>query len=219
VHITINVETVYDHTMPLSLLPSLEDMPSGNAKDPLKVVEIKAAKLEEATSKLCLSPLTGRICVIGYAKQGQPPVLMEIGSTESAFNAHQELNRVLDGLDGQDRIITYNGKKFDIPYILTEQARLGIDMNIRLLRALRKYGNIDHCDVFADIFDETKSLKAWNLRFNGPAIFGDGSMVGQWHREAMYEHIQRHCASNIVATRYLYDRLQRIYLAKVTTNR
>ena len=70
-----------------------------------------------------------------------------------------------------------------------------------------------------DIFDETKGLKAWNLRFNGPAIFGDGSMVGQWHREAIYEHIQRHCASNIVATRYLYDRLQRVYLAKVTTNR
>lgn len=218
-HLVINVETIADPTVPIDLLPQLEDMPSGNAKDPLKIAETKASKLEEAQGKLCLTPLTGRICLIGYMRQGEVPVLLPIGSEESAINAHAQLNRVLDELDGTDRIITYNGKKFDIPYILTEQTRLGVDVNIRLLRALRKYGNIDHCDVFADIFDESKSLKAWNRRFNGPPVFGDGSMVGQWVRDGQDELVQRHCASNLVATRYLYDRFERIYLAKVTTNR
>jgi len=136
--VVVNIETVAEETLPPELLPQLEDISVGNRTDPKKIEEYRQQELEKRMSKLALFPLTGRIIVIG-AKTPENEYLLE-ASTSLAESSM--LVRFRDLLIEKEpyRIVTYNGRNFDLPYLLTAFIRHDLAKPRLLVDAVRSYG-------------------------------------------------------------------------------
>lgn len=147
--IAIDIETMGDAER-VARLPEPE-VALGNIKDPAKIAEkIAAAKVKQA-ARAGLSPLTGRIIAIATAGEGS--------ATESVCCplSNDETEREL--ISGffqlvaapEMRIVTFNGSRFDLPFIYRRALMLGMHPRNYgappLSHLLKKYDNQAHIDL------------------------------------------------------------------------
>ncbi len=110
-------------------------------------------------------------------------------------------------------VVTYNGRNFDLPFLRTRSAILGVQVMSDLV-SQPPYRHRPHLDLYQILIGSGRGAAPMNLdaacfAFNieSPKDAMDGSMVGQAYRERRYQEIAKYNLSDIVATRELYRRL------------
>ena len=165
-----------------------------------------------------LSPRLGRIVAVGWdtGSAGTLVDLNESGERELVSVALE----IVEGAaslhprsTGRDQLVTFNGHPFDLPYLHTRAAILGVRIPYRAGDFLRRYSNDPHADL-------RMILSNWDMRAEGTlgdwcAAFGipladdsSGANIGGMVERGDVEGIRRHCASDVAATRQLAQRLQ-----------
>lgn len=179
-----------------------------------------------AREGLGLSPGTGRIIAISLYNldSSQGAILYEgsggwtdtqPGATRIFRGGEAELLRVFwELIERFGRVITYNGRGFDLPYAYIRSALLGVRPTRHLLG--NRYSIAEHCDLaevmtFFGAAQERFSLDYWCRRFGvaSPKEGGlDGSQVGAFYRAGKIDEIAEYCLRDAEATGKLYGRLE-----------
>ena len=110
-------------------------------------------------------------------------------------------------------VVTYNGRGYDGPVLLTRSAMLDVTPSRQL--AGYRYSVREHCDLmevlnFMGAARESYSLDYWCRRFGVESPKGkmDGSMVAQKARAGRYDEIAEYCLRDTRATADLFQKLR-----------
>ncbi len=182
------------------------------------------AEREAAPRRLGLSPGTGRVIVIGMQNvtAGTGGVLVE-GAPQAWRDGGPGGFKRFDGDEAAmlaefwrlvakaGRIVTFNGRAFDGPFLMLRSAMLGVAPTLNLTGY--RYSFERHCDL-AEIFNfhgavrENFGLDYWCRRFGitSPKDEGiEGSQVQEFHESGRLEEIVSYCVRDVVATAALYE--------------
>ncbi len=184
-----------------------------------------------AKEALGLSPGTGRVICIALVnlESDQGAVLYE-GEGDAAggwLDTAAGQTRVYRGdeagilrefwqlLERYGRVVTYNGRAFDLPFAYIRSALHGIRPSRQLLA--NRYSMADHCDLaevltFFGAAQERFSLDYWCRRFDitSPKEGGlDGSHVAEFYAQGRIDEIAEYCLRDSRATGHLYRKLEK----------
>ena len=111
------------------------------------------------------------------------------------------------------RLVSYNGRGYDGPVLMTRSAQLGVRPTLNL--AGYRYDLSAHTDLmevfsFQGAARDHYSLDYWCRRFDIESPKGsiDGSQVGRAYREGRIEEIGEYCLRDVRATAALYRKLE-----------
>ena len=146
--IVFDIETMRNASM-IDRLPLIE-VKAGNLKDPAKIAEKQEAAKNEQIEKMALSPLYGRICA-WCAVDDEGTSFCECISADTNDEEFELIAKAFECLSVYDRIITYNGNSFDLPFLYRRAALLGVDPRFvgmpPLAEMTSKYRNEHHADL------------------------------------------------------------------------
>ena len=200
--IVLDIETARDLREPIhaKLRSCIE--PDGRLKDPEKIAADLAKKEADIVAKAGLDPLTGRIvCVgVGVRNGGGRVITRDVYNSiadhcENGWSYKVELARTRDDeawllscladiLQAVDTptLITWNGRRFDLPFIAARAALHGVRFPWRLPLGYARDLHVDLCDVF------DRGLDLWSTPIlgEGKPLDGGGAAVqalvdaGEW---------------------------------------
>jgi len=124
------------------------------------------------------------------------------------------LERFWQEIKNYQQFITFNGRKFDCPYIMLRSAIQKVRPSRNLMPY--RYSDEEHIDLldqltFYDAFRRfsldfyCKSLGLENCKMEGIS----GEKVQQYFKSGKYLEIARYCASDVKATAELFERWQK----------
>ena len=168
-----------------------------------------------------LSPLYGRVVAIGMA--WNPPddftdavethaLVAEAGADEAAM-----LGAFWERVQTADPLVTWNGAGFDVPFLLTRSAILGVTNTPSGL--LKRYSHEKHYDVKQVVcgYDGQRmrssgnSLSDWAQAFGMDAKIAHGSQVYTMYREGRFADIGAYAADDARLTLALYHRVAAVF--------
>jgi predicted PolB exonuclease-like 3'-5' exonuclease len=161
-----------------------------------------------------LNPGFGQIVCIGIGTDAGTTIDVKMlsGRDEAAilgqFWAHLATKR-------NGKIITFNGKRFDVPFIIKRSAILGILPTMRI--STRRYETDRHFDVFELLTDfynckEKFTLHAYCKMFGlENTDTSSGSEVFQLWKEGRISEIEAHCAEDVRSTLRLHSKIREYY--------
>lgn len=173
--------------------------------DPEELARRKADLID----RFGLDPTTGRIIVIGLVEA-------ESGREKSFHDSSEKelLTAFWDWLDSErpSLIVTFNGKRFDVPYLNLRSAVHGLEP--RVVIPMERFSTSPHFDV-REVLEGNERHRRGSLDYFC-AIFGidspkselDGSLVAAAHAEGRIEEITRYCLADCHATAALYRHLR-----------
>lgn len=168
-----------------------------------RVVSIAVGSNEGDRDSVLVAPPNDEIASI---KEGSP-AWMRVMSEKDMLGAFWTLAR------HAEIVVTYNGRNFDLPFLRTRSAILGVPVMSDLV-SQPPYRHRPHLDLYQILIGSGRGAAPMNLDaacfafgIESPKDAMDGSMVGQAYRERRYQEIARYNLSDIVATRELYRRL------------
>jgi len=196
------------------------------------------AEREAVPRRLGLSPGTGRVIVIGMQNitngtggmlvEGPPQPWREVGpQSPKRFDGDERamLVEFWRLLTRAGRIVTFNGRGFDGPFLMLRSAILGVAPTVNL--AGYRYTFDPHCDL-AEVFNFRGALRTdysldyWCRRFGitSPKEEGlQGHQVQQAYEEGRLEEIVRYCARDVAATAMLYGAVSETLLPVLESKR
>lgn len=199
-----------------------------------KTEEARAAELADLKDGLGFSPLTGSIVAIGLHDLEQeknvvyyqaPNASGDIADGATTLRVRSERDMLADfwaGAKAYDVFVTFNGRGFDVPFLLLRSAILGVTPTRDLMdgRYLYQQKGAKHIDLadqlsFYGAVSRKGSLHLYCRAFGieSPKAAGvTGDDVSALFREGKYEDIARYNVRDIVATAELYKKW-REYLA------
>jgi len=181
-------------------------------------------KRDAEIQKLSLSPLTARIIAIG---------MLNPETMEGRVFFHSERNENYKSEDGKvefisgdepaiirhfwetvkhfERIVTFNGRSFDNPFILLRSAVLGIRATRNIMPY--RYESREHCDLLEQ-FTFYGAVRKYNLDFyckafgiKSPKSEGiTGLDLGSLFAERKFRQIAEYCIGDVIATAHLFNR-------------
>jgi hypothetical protein len=186
--------------------------------------------LEDLKDGLGFSPLTGQIVAIGVldyhrnegavyyqAPDEKPAEIAEQGITFKAMAEPEMLRKFWEAAQKYRTFITFNGRGFDIPFLMVRSAVHGIRPTKDLMRGRYLYQH-DPEAVHIDLYDQLSfygavrrkgSLHLWCRAFGieSPKAGGvTGDDVGPLFSAKRYLDIARYNVGDLRATRALYER-------------
>lgn len=191
------------------------------------------AALEDLKSGLGFSPLTGEVIVIGimdyYRSQGvvyfQAPgehytEWSEEGITFKQMDEAGMLRKFWEGAEKYDYFITFNGRGFDVPFLMIRSAVHGIRPTKDLMRGRYVYQHSPdaiHIDLqdqlsFYGALRRRGSLHLWSRVFGieSPKASGiTGDDIGKLFREKRFVDIAKYNVGDLRATRALYEKWEK----------
>jgi len=186
---------------------------------------------EEVKERLALNPGTGRVIAIGMWRPDEDKggILLEdvdqSGQGELEWEEFDEGALIYRGDEseileefwryvsrGVGRLITYNGRAFDGPFLTLRSALLGVKPTRSFLPY--RYSFVRHCDL-AEVVSfhgarNLESLDFWCRRagIKSPKTTLDGSKVGKAYQKGKLEEIGRYCLQDAQATAKLFKLLE-----------
>jgi 3'-5' exonuclease len=189
--------------------------------------ELALAQLKDG---LGFSPLTGEVVVIGvmdverdlgvvyYQAPGETHEnLVEKNITFRQMSEKEMLKKFWEGANKYTTFITFNGRSFDVPFLMVRSAVHGIRPTKDLMRGRYLYQQ-DPQAVHIDLYDQLSfygalrrkgSLHLWSRAFGieSPKASGvTGDDVGRLFSEKKYLDIAKYNVGDIVATKKLYEK-------------
>jgi hypothetical protein len=203
IDISLDIETIRDLTdsIEMRLIDKIE--PDARLKDPDKIKASINEKAEAIKAKCALQPLTGKIiCVCCLDVDGAHGGFESCGPDEHRLL--EELTTWLAGFDGAVRLITFNGRKFDIPYIATRAALLEVYSDFHWPIGYSAH-HFDLRDVLQD-----GPLDFWADRFlSAPKDFEGSEVQGLWD-VGKADLILKHCRDDVAITAALWRRIRAV---------
>ncbi|MFZ2193829.1 MAG: ribonuclease H-like domain-containing protein [Candidatus Moraniibacteriota bacterium] len=182
-----------------------------------------AEEEEDVKKRLGFYPLTGEIVAIGmlnpdtmkgmmlFQNNGGEKTIFEEGNIHYQSGTEKEiLEKFWSIVEKYDQIVTFNGRAFDLPFLILRSAKNGVRPTRNLLGY--RYESQKHCDLL-DQLTFYGAIRKFNLDFYAK-FFGiksskdegiDGSMVGELYQTGKYLEIARYCARDLIATKELYN--------------
>lgn len=196
---------------------------------------------QSALEKLAINPHTGKVILVGMLNSSPVAGAQEVIYPEGAVVEEQNIMyQVMLGLDGKSetdilklvwadiseeldnggQIITYNGKSFDIPYLIRRSMicnipvvhRRGGDNIFYPYDLIKKYSSEAHLDLFEKLnpnYGDFVSLNKWAYVMGITTDMGSkGSDVGEWFEKGEFDKIKEHCSEDLWKTFYVYERMK-----------
>jgi len=188
--------------------------------------------LEEVKNGTSFSPLTGEIVALGVydltKKQGavyyqapdkKEPEVEEIGCKLKAMSEKEILEKFWELADKYDTFVSFNGRTFDVPFILIRSAmhkiRPSKDLMSNRYLSSQKYG-AKHIDLLDQLNFYGAGLRKGNLHLycrafgiKSPKQGVSGSEVGELFKAKKYLSIAKYNVGDLVATAELYEYWQK----------
>lgn len=189
--------------------------------------------LDDLKNGMGFSPLTGEVVAIGLldtegdrgAVYYQNPIKdednEENGIKYKTCTEKEMLEKFWEIAEKANQMISFNGRSFDVPFLMIRSAVHGIKPSVNLLPyRYAKHYEVNHIDLleqltFLGALRGRKNLHLWCRAFNieSPKAKGvSGDDVAELFREKKYLDIARYNADDLFATRELYKKW-REYLA------
>lgn len=196
--------------------------------------EVGTAEYEEEFQKrvqeLQFSPLMGQVIVIGVydleQKTGvvsfQDPITERGESVEGKITYKQRSEKSMleafwGGISQYDECITFNGRGFDIPYLIARSGVNGVHVTRDLMSNRfnnKSWGGMIHTDLYDQLryygsVQRTGSLHLWTTAMGIESPKGGdiaGKDVGQAYKDGRAFEIAQYNARDIIATGELYLR-------------
>ena len=192
-----------------------------------------AVALEELKNRLGFSPLTAEIVVIGvldYYKNHGVVYFQAPGEKHKEFSENnitfkqttekEMLVKFWEGAEQYEYFITFNGRGFDVPFLMIRSAIHGIRPTKDLMRGRYLYQqnpNAIHIDLqdqlsFYGALRKKGGLHLWSRAFGieSPKSGGiTGDDVGRLFAEKKYLDIARYNVGDLRATKELYEKWQK----------
>ena len=182
---------------------------------------IREQKQEEAIRLLSLYPLTAKVVTIGMLNtETEKSLILFEGSEEEweneeksihykSTNETEMLRLFWEYVKKAKRIITFNGRQFDVPFLMTRSAMLKIKPTVNFLK--NRYDISRHIDLL-EMFTYHGLVKKFNLDFycrafgiESPKADGiTGMDVKQLYNAGLTKDIAVYCGNDIKATYELY---------------
>lgn len=188
---------------------------------------LKYAKGEEEQelirNSLALHAVTGEIVTIGMLNPETKKGIVFFQNKETEINSFEKngivyesgsekemLEKFWKAVLAYDQVVTFNGRSFDIPYLMMRSAINQVRVSRNLMGY--RYASSDHCDLMEQ-FTFHGVNRRFSLDFYAQA-FGiesskkegiDGSMVGELYREKRYSEVAEYCARDLQTTGKLYE--------------
>lgn len=186
-----------------------------------------AIELEKVKENFALSPFLGEVVAISVLDgEGKGETYFqapkggvedfEDGNLKYIVGSEKEiLERFWELARHYDTFVTYNGRGFDVPYLMIRSAVHEMKPTRNLMS--NRYLNLQRDGKHVDLADQFTFYGAlWprpKLHFVVEA-FGiktpkgglDGKQVPQAFRDGRYEEIARYCMADVVATKELYEK-------------
>ncbi len=185
--------------------------------------------LEDLKNSMGFSPLTGQICAIGvldceqnkgvvcFQAPGEKMEEFEEGDFKFKPMSEKEmLQNFWDGARSYDTFITFNGRGFDIPFIVARSAvhEIRISRDLMSNRYLGSQRGVAHIDLFDQLtfygsIRRKGSLHLWcrAMGIESPKQDGiDGDDVARLFEEKKFVDIAKYNTRDLVATKKLYEK-------------
>ena len=184
--------------------------------------DLRGKKEEEAIRYLSLYPLTAKVVAIGMlnTETEHSMVLYESDKEEEwesedgevkyqSFSERELLIHFWDFVKKVDSVITFNGRNFDIPFLMMRSAILRIKPSRNFIK--KRYDNRAHIDLL-DRFTNYGITKKFNLDFycnafgiESPKSHGvTGVDVKALYEAGRIKEIATYCNHDVTATFELY---------------
>lgn len=183
--------------------------------------ELRQEKIEEAHRYLNLYPFTAKVIAIGMLNtESEGSLVLYEGSDEEwqsenenvkykALSEPQLLSAFWDYASRAEQVITFNGRLFDIPFLMLRSAVLKVKPTVNYLG--NRYDHTRHLDLI-DMFSFYGLTRKFNLDFycrafgiESPKSKGvTGMDVNELYKAGKTKEIAVYCADDIKATYELY---------------
>lgn len=229
--LVIDIETVRDETTSEDLLQSMYDKievkADGRIKDPDAIAanykEKYDAAVGEITAKFGLSPMTGKICCVGWWKGSYAAgsdridwatLLPESVEDENELICLKKAAELINSLSQLSTLVGFNSKSFDLPFIKVRCAVKGIGLQYRLRDS--KYDLSMHFDVRSALTNFEQfgkgTLTQWSMLFGCSNEYSlDGSMVQSLYDVKDLITIGRKCRDDVSNTGRIYEKIFRYF--------
>jgi hypothetical protein len=195
--------------------------------------EKEPADREEVPHQLGLAPGTGRIIVIGVLDPERSKGAIFIEGSESETGDWKPwprdtrfqvvrapeakcLELFWNALRPYRRIVTFNGRAFDGPFLMTRSAVHGVPPSRSLVGNRSDVAN--HCDLLEVLTYQGAarkySLEYWCRAFGieSPKVTMAGDQVQEFYESGRMDEIVDYCRGDVVATAELYAKIERTIL-------
>ena len=188
-------------------------------------------KREELISMMNLWPFTAKIVCVAMINaetiRGQVIFIADdfesnsrnVGGVEfiPVMDESELITQFWEAAKHYDKVVTFNGRQFDIPFLYLRSAQLNIPISKKNWLGYR-FSTDPHCDLaeqltFYNVSGRDGAARRFTLDFyckvfqiESPKSQGvTGSDVGQLMEEERYEEIAEYCIRDVLATVKLYD--------------
>lgn len=157
-----------------------------------------------------VNPFYGEICVIGFQQDNKDPVAL-YGDEKEVLENFWEL---IQGFKGT--FVTFNGLKFDVPYIIVRSEYHGLRPTNKNFLNKRRFFYYPHFDCYSVVTD-WESIRGISLKvacdFFGIRGSKDGevvaSNVAEYVAKGEIEKVAEYCNEDVRATAELHTILSR----------
>lgn len=182
---------------------------------------IRNEKIDEAKRYLSLYPFTAKVVAIGmlntetqgssvlFNGENEEWIAEEKGISYNSMNESEMIRTFWSYVGKVDQVITFNGRNFDIPFLMLRSAILKIKPSINLIH--NRYNLAHHIDLL-DQFTLYGLIRKFNLDFychafgiESPKSKGVSGMdVKELYKAGKVKDIAIYCGEDVKATYELY---------------
>lgn len=223
--ICTDIETYQDDLDPAYLAWKTSNISApSNYKDPAKIeAYIQEEKIKQM-KQFALNPLTGKIILIGLLSdnadviektpfgwqdvEGQNEKILQLeGNEKDILDKFWKVLTVHSMNDGE-HIVSYNGKQFDLPFIIHRSTILNISTpRIIVSKLLNRYNHDPHLDLFN--WFGSGSLVEWSYRLGlSDSLVRDGDKIGGWYESGQMQMIKIKNTIDLFQTFAIYKRVK-----------
>ena len=197
----------------------------------LPTSEEQEAKREELTRMMNLWPFTAQVVCIAMINaetlRGQVIFIADDFESNTRTAAGVDFVPVMDEVEllnqfwsvarHYDKVVTFNGRQFDIPFLYLRSAQLDVPITKKNWLGYR-FATEPHCDLaeqltFYNVSGRSGAARRFNLDFycrvfgiDSPKSHGvTGMDMNQLMEEERYEEIAEYCLRDVFATVKLFD--------------
>ena len=197
----------------------------------LPTSEEQEAKREELTRMMNLWPFTAQVVCIAMINaetlRGQVIFIADDFESSTRTAAGVDFVPVMDEVEllnqfwsvarHYDKVVTFNGRQFDIPFLYLRSAQLDVPITKKNWLGYR-FATEPHCDLaeqltFYNVSGRSGAARRFNLDFycrvfgiDSPKSHGvTGMDMNQLMEEERYEEIAEYCLRDVFATVKLFD--------------
>lgn len=204
----LDIETYMDQSLKEEYMDFKAGGKMGNRTTPAAVEK----KKEENRAKFALSPLTGEIILSGILTdddKGKSITQIGLNGATEKLILTETAERLEYYFAHNYKLVTYNGREFDIPYIYFRCAILGLNVNLPPMRYWTgRYNDDMHFDMYK--FVGEGSLAEWTYRLGFSTDFvNDGKNIADYFFNKQYDIILKKNAMDLKLLHAFYKTVEK----------